>query len=180
MLFIYTIQKWQGSNDWISGHFKKLSILELSWTLTSDKTILNIHYVPHTILRSQTWPNTSKHSNRRSSTYQRLSWQWLGKDGGHKLELPFQLHAAQHCPEGTLSLGQSFPQYCQGRNTSLATTGHSDPISFLTKVRHPKTHSKQKNKACLSKTCMQGQEGARQRTDEPYYNFQHPNQGNTL
>lgn len=41
------------------------------------------------------------------------------------------------------------------------------PNFLLTKVRHPKTHSKQKNKACLSKTHMQGQEGARQRADDP-------------
>ena len=59
------------------------------------------------------------HSNLNQPTYQGLSRQRLGENAGHRLELPFQLHAAEHRLEGAVPLSQSSSQHCRGERASI-------------------------------------------------------------
>jgi len=58
----------------------------------------------------------------RKHTYQWFTHQWFGKNIRHNLQLPFKMHAAEHCTERSISLGQPLSQHCNTNQQLLASS----------------------------------------------------------
>lgn len=58
-------------------------------------------------------------------TYQWFTHQWFGKNIRHNLQLPFKMHAAEHCTERSISLGQPLSQHCNTNQQVLASSQHA-------------------------------------------------------